>query len=130
MIDKDKKYTTRNGREVRIYATDCGGLYPVHGAILYDGLWVINSWPLDGMDAIDSISNADLIEVKPRKKIERWVAIDSGGNASMYLSNPPPVVMMSAFAIKHIVFEVEEGEGLDAVSMLRKTTNALLYQKR
>ena len=174
-ISKDKQYKTRGDREVRIYATDCGGIYPVHGAIKGEHEWVPNKWSGDGkfelhdhkydlievkpkmkferwalvernggyslwldkpsnassvdafaitrisfeaeegegLDAIDSISNADLIEVKPRKKIERWIAIDSHGSASMYLSNPPEVVTTTAFAVKHIVFEVEEGEGIE-----------------
>ena len=114
MIDKNKQYTTRDGREVRIYATDCGGIYPVHGAILKSDGWVIHCWRGDGSDAIDSISNADLIEVKPRMKIERWIAIEHSGNTSMFsekVTNGGP----SLFAIKHIVFEVEEGEGIDAV---------------
>ena len=33
MIDINKKYRTRNGREVRIYATDGWSASPVHGAI-------------------------------------------------------------------------------------------------
>ena len=32
MIDKNKQYRTRDGREVRIYATDGYGHYPVHDA--------------------------------------------------------------------------------------------------
>ena len=34
MIDKNKKYKTRGGHEVKIYATNTGGTYSVHGAIL------------------------------------------------------------------------------------------------
>lgn len=37
MIDKNKKYRTRDGKEVRIYCTDGRGLYPIHGAILIKG---------------------------------------------------------------------------------------------
>ncbi len=53
MISKDKTYCTRGGQEVRIYATDAGGLFPVHGAIFQDGTWhgmkwttiiIISSW--------------------------------------------------------------------------------------
>ena len=33
MIDMKKKYRTKDGREVRIYATDGVGHYPVHGAV-------------------------------------------------------------------------------------------------
>lgn len=57
---------------------------------------------------------SDLIEVKPRMKFERWIAIDSGGNASMF-SEKVTNGGTSLFAIKHISFDVEEGEGLDAV---------------
>ena len=176
MIDENKQYKTRDGREVRIYATDGAGTYPIQGAIKHGDGWCLRQWTQsgknvgecdsssdlievkprmkferwvlvernggyslwldkpdkasnadafaitrisfeaeegEGLDAIDSISNADLIEVKPRKKIERWIAIDSHGSASMYLSNPPEVVTTTAFAVKHIVFEVEEGEGIE-----------------
>ncbi len=110
MINKDKQYKTRDGREVRIYATDGGGIYPVHGAIKGEHEWVLNKWSDDGKFELHN-HKYDLIEVKPRMKFERWVAIDSGGNASMLserVTNGGP----SLFAIKHIVFEVEEGEGL------------------
>ena len=114
-ISKDKQYKTRDGREVRIYATDGAGPYPVQGAIKRSEGWNCATWLSDGHVIRCRENPDDLIEVKPRMKIERWIAIDSRGNASMYISNPPPVVMTSAFAVKHIVFEVEEGEGLDAV---------------
>jgi len=115
MIDKDKRYTTRDGREVRIYATDGAGEYQVHGAILKDGSWFMYSWPANGMDAIGSISNADLIEVKPRMKFERWVKVERNGDYSLWFDKPSAASSVDAFAITQIVFEVEEGEGLDAV---------------
>jgi hypothetical protein len=115
-ISKDKQYKTRYGREVRIYATDGAGEYPVHGALKSSEGWICTAWGSQGHIVKPCRETRDdLIEVKPRMKIERWIAIDSRGNASMFLSNPPPVVMTTAFAIKHIVFEVEEGEGVDAV---------------
>ena len=50
MIDKNKQYRTRDGREVRIYATDgCNG-HRVHGAI-YEGKasgWAHRAWFKDG----------------------------------------------------------------------------------
>lgn len=48
MISKDKKYKTRGNREVRIYATDGGGTYPVHGAISTDGDWATATWTKSG----------------------------------------------------------------------------------
>lgn len=42
---KDK---TRGGHEVRIYATDAGGDYPIHGAVFVNGSWCVNSWTAQG----------------------------------------------------------------------------------
>lgn len=36
MIDKNKQYRTRDGREVRIYATDGDPIVPIHKAALGD----------------------------------------------------------------------------------------------
>jgi hypothetical protein len=48
MIDIDKKYRTRDGREVRIYAVDGGGSHPVHGAIKSTEGWDCHSWRRTG----------------------------------------------------------------------------------
>ena len=68
MIDIDKKYRTRNGLEVRIYAVDCGGDYPVHGAVLEDDeTWAIFNWTNDGFLFIyEGASGYDLIEYEPK----------------------------------------------------------------
>ena len=66
MIDKNKQYKTRSGLPVRIYATDCGGKYPVHGAVLKDDEWDIDCWTCDGRYTQSSEHSFDLIEVKPR----------------------------------------------------------------
>jgi hypothetical protein len=115
MIDKDKQYTTRDGREVRIYATDCGGLQPVHGAIKSSDGWSMDSWTQQGTQLGQFESFRHLIEVKQRMKFERWYLFTSQGDYSIWQSKPDASSAIDAFAIKHIVFEVEEGEGLDAV---------------
>lgn len=75
MIDKSKQYRTRDGREVRIYATDGGGS-TVHGAVLYNGeYWRQHCWSLRGEYDISRESHLDLIEVKPRIKREVWVNV-------------------------------------------------------
>ena len=67
MIDIKKTYKTRTGVDVRIYATDGGGEYPVHGAINYDGEWFPRHWTAEGVTFSDNEqSRDDLIEVKPR----------------------------------------------------------------
>jgi hypothetical protein len=115
MIDKDKQYKTRDGREVRIYATDAGGLYPVHGAIKRDDGWSMDSWTSQGTQLGQCESFRHLIEVKPRIKIERWVMVARNGDYSLWLNKPSKAASVDAFAITRISFEVEEGEGLDAV---------------
>jgi hypothetical protein len=48
-IEVGKMYLTRDGHLARIYATDGGDRYPVHGAIKRDRGWVQNDWTADGV---------------------------------------------------------------------------------
>jgi hypothetical protein len=67
-ISKNKKYKTRSGLKVRIYATDGGGKQPVHGAIGYATIgWSSESWCVDGNYLFGRSSYEDLIEIKPSK---------------------------------------------------------------
>ena len=63
-IDITKKYTTRNGLPVRIYATDAGGARSVHGAVAQPGgdVWIQANWEADGHSF--SGSEYDLIPAK------------------------------------------------------------------
>jgi len=63
---KPETLQTRDGREVRIYATDCGGMYPNHGAVLCDNAWLIQSWSIHGKCTTLPDSNSDLIPKPPR----------------------------------------------------------------
>lgn len=47
-IDITKKYTTLSGKPVRIYATDGGGTFPIHGSYWDEDSWVITRWTPDG----------------------------------------------------------------------------------
>jgi hypothetical protein len=51
-IEPGKLYRTRDGRKARIYATDAGGDYPVHGATLESDIeqpyWDAHSWTAEG----------------------------------------------------------------------------------
>ena len=78
MIDKNKEYTTRDGREVRIYATDGNRSFPVHGAVREHDGWSFASWTCTGNHDIGcGESEHDLIE-KP-KVIEGYINIYKGG---------------------------------------------------
>ena len=61
-IDITKTYQTRSGLPVRIYSTDGGGPFPVHGAIRDGNEWFLCKWRDNGENF--SRTAADLIPVK------------------------------------------------------------------
>ena len=84
MIDINKKYTTTEGKEVRIYATDGAGDYPIHGAVLDTTQWVLTKWRGDGRYA-SSPHLHDLVEVwAPKDKEPIW-CWDSGHTSQRIL---------------------------------------------
>jgi len=111
MISKDKQYRTRDGREVRIYATDHIGVYPAMGAIKTEKGWIHNYWHLDGKDGVDETN--DLIEIKPRIKREYWVNVYEQGVTfhpeKVYADQP---AYSARIACVKVVIDCEEGEGL------------------
>ena len=113
MIDKNKQYRTRDGREVRIYATDGNGHKPIHGAIREGESWVAYTWLYDGVAALDCNS---LIEVKPRIKREVWVNVYPNENRSDLVhadkENADMFASADRIACVKLTIDVEEGEGL------------------
>jgi hypothetical protein len=120
MISKDKTYTTLRGMPVRIYATDAGGLFPVHGAIFNDGLWNGMKWTEEGKTHFFNPSCMvstvdDLVEVKPRIKRTVWlnvyhecmgvVAYTNGGMAKLGSGE-------DCLACVKVEIDCEEGAGL------------------
>lgn len=82
MIDIAKKYKTRDGRDVRIYAVDGDSEFPVHGAIQGPRDWWLIRWSADGRFSGHTPNPSDLVEIKP--KITRWiVAHDMTGFATL-----------------------------------------------
>ena len=81
MIDINKKYRTRDGREVRIYATDGYGSYSVHGAVLTEEGWFPRCWTEQGELSHARLAHSahDLIEVRPRHKRTVWLAVYPNG---------------------------------------------------
>lgn len=67
-----KTHAPRNGVEWRLYATDGGGWYPLHGAVFEDGKWRVENWTADGKIGAHSESDFDLIP-RPPKPVERWM---------------------------------------------------------
>ena len=115
MIDKNKKYRTRDGKEVRIYETEgtSGGL--VHGAIKIDEVWCMTIWTAGGRYSTTEYKY-DLVEVKPRIQTSFWI--------NLYPSAPFAMVAWSShtdaangrqpgcIATVQVHIDCEEGEGL------------------
>jgi len=122
MISKDKTYRTRDGREVRIYATDGNGIWAVHGAILTEDGWWSMCWAEDGKFICGGVydgspsSASDLIEVKPRIKRSFWFNIvpETQGATIGCLSKEHADRLQSPNRIACVKVEIdcEEGEGL------------------
>lgn len=117
MIDINKKYRTRDGREVRIYATDGGGYRPIHGAIKNPVGWSNISWRKNGLYVEENKCDADLIEVKEKIKLEGVLTIYKDGSGTLHYNKATAKFHREGSCIAHIdiskyQIEFEEGEGL------------------
>ena len=115
MIDINKKYRTRDGREVRIYATDGAGIRPVHGAIKTDEGWVREDWSSDGGFGGNMRFSDDLIEVRPRHKRTVWLNVYGSGVVPEACSSKERADLAAAcgrIACIKVELDFEEGEGL------------------
>ena len=112
MISMDKKYRTRMGDEVRIYALDGGDIYPVHGAYKDPLGWVSCSWRKEGSQ-IRLEGPLDLVEVKPRIQRTMWVNLFPHTTAMFSHKLDADVYASSArLACVKVEIDCEEGEGL------------------
>jgi hypothetical protein len=115
MISKDKKYRTKSGREVRIYAVDSGGKYPVHGAILEDGVWSHETWKKDGVYSENLDESLSLVEVKPRIQRVAWLNVYPDGTQTVVHDTRVEAdddATRDRIACVKITIDCEEGEGL------------------
>jgi len=119
MIDINKKYRTRDGREVRIYATD-GGLEKcmTHGAAKSkSGYWEAASWyTAHGGYYDDGVHHQyDLIEVRPRHKRTVWVNVygdDWDAYTAASKEDADENAADNRIACIKVKLDFEEGEGL------------------
>lgn len=119
MIELGKQYRTRDGCDVRIYAVDGGGRFPVHGAVkLNDGTWRQEEWTPTGSyngkkDGHSLPNDLDLIEVKPRIQREVWLNVyHSGQSAHDTKKDADQYAGRNRIACVKLVIDCEEGEGL------------------
>ena len=114
MIELTKKYKTRDGQDVRLYAIDGRGDCPVHGAIEGDHGWIVHTWCNDGLWA-EGVHALDLIECKPRIKREVWLNVypDSIGDCAYNVrKRADESASGSRIACVKLSIDCEEGEGL------------------
>ena len=116
MIDIDKKYRTRDGREVRIYAVDGRGEFQIHGAIKTDVGWGCSEWKLNGQSYANRSGPNDLIEVRPRHKRTVWVTVWRNGytetSSKPEWRNGPLGCGEEPISCIKVELDFEEGEGL------------------
>lgn len=111
MIDLEKQYRTKNGREVRIYAIDGTETTSVHGAIKGENGWFITNWRSDG---ISGFPDYDLVEVKPRIKRTFWLNV-SDDLDYLYIYQSKELAdkfKYGRIACVKVEIDCEEGEGL------------------
>lgn len=76
-IEVGKFYKTRDGRKVRIYSTDSGGRYPIHGAVRFDKGWSMNTWQENGSEVLGTREYDDDIisEWEDKTIFDNWDAL-------------------------------------------------------
>jgi hypothetical protein len=113
MIDINKKYCTAWGQEVRIYATDGGGNWPIHGAMKNgrDNIWVVTSWDVNGKY---HYPECDLVEAKPRIKQKLWFNVyrDHTSGGFFTKKEADAVAGFRRIGCVQVEIDIEEGEGL------------------
>tara|TARA_R110000868_G_scaffold42836_3_gene144512 strand:- start:627 stop:974 length:348 start_codon:yes stop_codon:yes gene_type:complete len=115
MIDINKTYRTRDGREVRIYSTDTeGAKKAVHGAIKEKDGWYMLAWSKNGI--VSNVDrNLDLVEVRPRHKQTVWVNVyrdDLDVYTAASKKEADENASEDRIACIKVELDFEEGEGL------------------
>lgn len=113
-VSMGKEYQTRDGEKVRIYCTDGGGKYPVHGAIwnVNTEEWLSFQWTIEGTFGTDT--DFDLVEVKPRIKREFWVNIYKESRTQFLFKTREEAdqAMNDRVACVKVLIDCKEGDGL------------------
>ena len=116
MIDINKKYTTRDGREVVIYAVYPDIKWGIHGAIKnHDGTYAMEDWTHAGTYAMNgATTDCDLIEVQEQpKELSGWMNIYENGGSLFWTSLLDAKISHTAHALvarKRITVQYREGE--------------------
>ena len=115
MISKDKQYRTRDGREVRVYATDGIEGRSVHGAVMCSHGWVGHCWTKDGRNMNSFNQPEDLVEIRPRHKRTIYVNVCKSACHYGYDTRSDAQAAKCGdrqLALVAVNLDFEEGEGL------------------
>lgn len=115
LISMDKKYQTLDGRPARILTVNLNHeRYPVAAAILENsGFESVQTYTNEGKFSTDDIQRKyNLVEVKEKKTIERWVNIYSHGQVLAHVSKEIADSMCTKHRVACKKIEYYEGEGL------------------
>ena len=115
-IDVTRVKRTRNGSEVRIYATDSGGLYPIHGAFKdRNGIWTMCGWDKDGFIPWTLKGHQhELIEEPRTIDVDVWLSVYPDGSVNCWGTREIADTYSNhtRIACVNIKQTVTEGEGL------------------
>lgn len=117
MISLDKKYRTRDGREVRLFMDDSGyGGCPILGAYKdKSGCWISGYWGRNGRVNFHGPDDRDLVEIKPRIQREVWINLYRdmyGGGVYFSKETADNRAATNRIACVKLTIDCEEGEGL------------------
>lgn len=108
-IFKPGEYVTRDGRKARVYATDGGEPWVLHGAALTEDEWLLCAWQGNGASSQSSASN--LMPPKQVRYVNVYSTIyDAHCSAAMYESRGDANHGAGANRIACIRIEFEEGQ--------------------
>lgn len=113
IVNKNKQYRTRDGHEVRIYATDGEVGAEVHGAFkTKDGIWIPTYWDIKGVAANDG--DYGMFLMMPGRKIKReiWLNIEEDSVEAFRSKEDADQWPGCRIACVKRVVDCEEGEGL------------------
>jgi len=113
-LDLSKHMRTRDGREVRIYATDAGGAYPIHGSIAKptSGEWQLGRWTGRG-EYYSGLDTLDLVNMPRRIKRDVWINVFKDGSIFLHLTKPEGRIYEEPrIACVKVTIDCEEGEGM------------------
>ena len=113
-IAEGREIKTRGGLDVRIYSTDAGGEFPIHGAIRASKSepWALRNWTVQGRHQQTGTSALDLAIQPSTIELDHWCAVFKDGSIVTSKTPEPLKHLPHAFALINIKRTVTEGEGL------------------